>query len=489
VWRVVAIRYDAPVPRSLHPVLEQLGDPWVVEAEVGVPEGLPVLVAPDLSVDGRLSRFFLTFAPSSLATARSYASTFATFFGFLDRRGRSWDVATLEDVDAYRFWRLADPGNPGRISAASFNRELAALGRLYRWAAARGIVGVNPVRVRKASLGEGRFADVPEGRVRGAKSSDVKWLTSGAFERWRDVGLCGYLADGRRDPSWRGRNDTRNRAYVDGLWGTGLRSQEWASVLTSELPVAGAERRRYYATRVSAGVAKTRARSYWVPAGVLAEIDAYVRLERRHAIHRAWDDGRYDRLRGLRVVTRATAKRFTFTHRGRVERLPLAALDARQRRSLFRETADGLEPLSVWLAETGEPMSHLSWAKAFDRANDRCARLGLGGLSCHPHMLCHSYALKMLLAAQRAYDLRLASHLSAEELRDFRLTFGSPFDLVRHLLGHRDVQTTIDTYLEPVAGLSAEVFLNGDIDAEVSELLASVVASSDQVLDVPVGLR
>jgi hypothetical protein len=46
------------------------------------------------------------------------------------------------------------------------------------------------------------------------------------------------------------------------------------------------------------------------------------------------------------------------------------------------------------------------------------------------------------------------------------------------------VQTTIDTYLEPVAGLSAEVFLNGDIDAEVSELLASVVASSDQVLDV-----
>ncbi len=129
-------------------------------------------------------------------------------------------------------------------------------------------------------------------------------------------------------------------------------------------------------------------------------------------------------------------------------------------------------------------MSHLSWAKAFDRANDRCARLGLDGLAAHPHMLRHSYALKMLLAAQRAYDLRLCSHLTPEELRDFRLTFGSPFDLVRHLLGHRDVQTTIGTYLEPVAGLSAEVFLNGDIDAEVSELLASVVASSDQVLDV-----
>ncbi|MBW3612093.1 MAG: hypothetical protein KY438_11300, partial [Actinobacteria bacterium] len=167
--------------------------------------------------------------------------------------------------------------------------------------------------------------------------------TSRAFERWRDVGLCGYLTDGRRDRSWRGRNDTRNRAYVNGLWGTGLRSQEWASVLTSELPVAaGHEPRRYYTAQLSAGVAKTRARSYWVPAGVLAEIDAYVRLERRHAIHRAWDDGRYGHLRGLRVVTRATAKRLTFRQRGRVESMPLAALDARQRRSLFRETDGGL---------------------------------------------------------------------------------------------------------------------------------------------------
>ncbi|MBW3610872.1 MAG: site-specific integrase [Actinobacteria bacterium] len=214
----MVVRYDAPVPAGVHPALDELGEPWPAETQVGVPEGMSVLVGPDLLVDGRLSRFFLTFAPSSLATARSYASTLATFFGFLDRRGQCWDSATGKDLDAYRFWRLADPANPCRISAASFNRELAALGRLYRWVHARGMVAENPVRVRKAAVGEGRFADVPEGRVRGAKTSDVKWLTSRAFERWRDVGLCGYLTDGRRDRSWRGRNDTRNRAYVNGLW-------------------------------------------------------------------------------------------------------------------------------------------------------------------------------------------------------------------------------------------------------------------------------
>jgi site-specific recombinase XerD len=489
VWRVVVVRYDAAVPAGVHGVLDELGDPSVAEERAGIPDGVPIVVAPDLSVDGRLSQFFLTFAPSSLATARTYASTFVTFFGFLERRGRSWDRAREADLEAYRFWRLADPVNPARITSASFNRELAALRRLYSWAQGRGLVESNPVRVRKVTAGEGRSpVDAPEAGVRGAKSSDVKWLTARAFERWRDVGLCGYLADGRRDPVWRGRNDGRNRAYVDGLWGTGLRSQEWASVLLTELPAVDRhEPRRYYAARVSAGVAKTRARSYWVPAGVLAEIGAYVRLERRHGIHRAWDEGTYERLRGIRIVEKSTAKRLTLWHRGRVEVVPLATLDARARRSVFRETKDGLEPLAVWLGETGEPMSHLSWAKAFDRANDRCDRLGLGELRCHPHMLRHSYALKMLLAAQRAYDLRLASHLSPEELRDFRLSFGSPFELVRHLLGHRDVQTTIDTYLEPVAGLTAEVFLNGDVDAEVSELLASVVAASDRVLDVPAG--
>ncbi len=77
---------DADVPGGVCPLLDSLGDPSELEVKAGVPEGLSVLVAPDLSVDGRLSRFFLTFAPSSLATARSYASTFATFFGFLDRR-------------------------------------------------------------------------------------------------------------------------------------------------------------------------------------------------------------------------------------------------------------------------------------------------------------------------------------------------------------------------------------------------------------------
>jgi len=85
---------------------------------------------------------------------------------------------------------------------------------------------------REAELGE----DVPDvlvdgvvgddeaaGRAQEVRSSNVKWLTPRPYRMRRDVGLRGYAADLRRDPSWRGRHDGRNAAYSDLLLGSGLR--------------------------------------------------------------------------------------------------------------------------------------------------------------------------------------------------------------------------------------------------------------------------
>jgi hypothetical protein len=64
----------------------------------------------------------------------------------------------------------------------------------------------------------------------------VKWLLRSAFEQWRDIGLRGYGFDGRRLPGWRGFNEDRDAAFVDGLYGTGLRLIMWSSILDVELP-------------------------------------------------------------------------------------------------------------------------------------------------------------------------------------------------------------------------------------------------------------
>ena len=42
----------------------------------------------------------------------------------------------------------------------------------------------------------------------------------------RDVGLGGYRSDGRRDGTWRGRNDGRNLTFAEALWSSELRLRD-----------------------------------------------------------------------------------------------------------------------------------------------------------------------------------------------------------------------------------------------------------------------
>ncbi|MBD2834923.1 hypothetical protein ID871_30105 [Streptomyces pratensis] len=52
------------------------------------------------------------------------------------------------------------------------------------------------------------------------------------FEQWRDIGLRGYGFDGLRRTGWSGPNEDRDAVFVDGLYGTGLRLQEWEASWT-----------------------------------------------------------------------------------------------------------------------------------------------------------------------------------------------------------------------------------------------------------------
>ena len=73
----------------------------------------------------------------------------------------------------------------------------------------------------------------PQGR----KGADVKWLDPAAVARWVGVGLRGRDLSGRSDPFRQGRNEQRDAAFAEGLYGTGLRLGSWASVVLPELPV------------------------------------------------------------------------------------------------------------------------------------------------------------------------------------------------------------------------------------------------------------
>ena len=160
------------------------------------------MVDPEYRVDIRLTRFFSrsSFAHLAKTTKTSYTTDYRVFFDFLWQRGKSWDEATADDLLDFEDWRRRSPRNTARISGAKWNRELAALRRLYEWAARQGHVTASPVAVRTVRDRHGDLVEVAQAWATDVRSSNVKWLTPRAYRLWRDVGLRGY---DRRRPAGR----------------------------------------------------------------------------------------------------------------------------------------------------------------------------------------------------------------------------------------------------------------------------------------------
>jgi hypothetical protein len=127
----------------------------------------------------------------------------------------------LSNVDLHGAGRL----QPALVRASTFAANLAGLRAFLRWAARRYGV-LDPVAA----------TDDFEVKPRGVRRADVKWLDPAGYRRWRDLGFRGPDLDGRADRLWRGRDEQRDAAFVDGLYRSGLRLTEWASVLLIRSP-------------------------------------------------------------------------------------------------------------------------------------------------------------------------------------------------------------------------------------------------------------
>ena len=466
------------------PLLEGWEELEQVERELGIEPGQPFLLKPDGSSDTLVSAYFASTKFRRLARGSqvSYAMDLKVFLSFLELHGTSWRDATHDTILDYEFWRRRDDRNPRRVSGAKFSRELAALKGFYQWQVSRGAIKTSPVLSTSTVNRRGDLVTRAQLQPTNVRSVKVKWLTPRAYRRWRDVGLAGYAGDGFPDSSWRGRNDGRNIAMSDLMWASGIRLREAGTLLTVELPMStGGE--QYVRGRIAQAVAKGASREYWVSRKALQRINGYIVTTRADAIRRAQAAGRYNEIKDVLTVTSVNARGdVTYQdERGHECRTHLDVLDSETRLRMFERTHRGLEPLAIWLTEAGTPMPYLTWEAVFAHASKRCASQGVP-ISCHPHMLRHSFALRMLVTLIHAFDRRLG--LSEQERLEYRHLFGDPWVLVQTMLGHLNISTTRSCYLEPVQGLQVDMFLNADNDDDsVQSILARVAQTSPRVQD------
>jgi site-specific recombinase XerD len=492
-WSLHWTGRDQPVPCQLVPVLAGWADLDQREADADIEGGHPILIDPGFRIDPVLARFLSRSRFTWLAdgTREAYAKDYRLFFSFLWQRGKYWHEADPDDLLDWESWRRRSQEG-GRIGGSKWQRELAALRLLYEWAEKKGHIARSPVLVHAVRLRDGGTAMAADQAPRDVRCSDVKWVTPRTYRLWRDTGLLGYETSGQPDPSWRGRNDGRNAAFTDLLFSSGLRLREGGCLLTLEVPEA-ATGHRYYEGNVAGAVAKRRERMFYASAAALQRVAGYIATTRAEAIRRAQRHHRYDQTPGKLIVTRvshsARPRLAWRDEHGRAADVPLGAIGPAQGMRLFTEGEDGLEPLWLWLGESGMPMSYESWEKVFDAANARVAAVFAAAtrqdgrrrtaIACSPHMMRHSFALYMLVALHHALDRRFG--LTPEERRHFRHVYGDPWVMVRDLLGHRSEQTTRTVYLEPLNGLQVRSMLDHDEDLET--LLSRVASSSRLVID------
>lgn len=329
--------------------------------------------------------------------------------------------ATRADLNAYRQARLSV------VQQQSWKTEAGCLSGFFRYATGMGWMDTDPV---SRWAGRNTFAG------RGVENRTIRFLTEGQLRLFLNVGLRG---DAPADPATAPAYPERDYSFGLVLAATGLRREEGALLLDAEVPTP--ERMPpggvWPFTRYGKG---GRPRTVYVTLELAHAIDLY-RATEREAIVRAAQprlrrlrrDGELVMVDKLAVDTRGV--RLVIDGRTTpAERLD----DERRARAAHVRDDATVEPLGLFLGRGGLPLSVKYWNAMFTDADARARSVVHDDrppayLKVTPHVMRHSFAVRMLSALMREGRDRAGNpyHLLA-----------NPVLTVMQLLGHASVETT-----------------------------------------------
>jgi site-specific recombinase XerD len=394
-------------------------------------DGVPLLLDEQMRPLDPWNRFLrqysLSVGPKSI---RAYAYDVARFATFLEHRGVRVHDVTQDDLVAYRNQRQSQG-----ISEATWSRELVVLRALFAYLVEVGVRTTVPwIQVAGHSVVRPRAL---------SSAMRVRALDRGQWRSFHDVGLAGQLPDGSMDPSFRGRFPVRDAFAAELALTTGLRLQEWRSLLQVDfIPVADGA-----ATVVLNATAKNhRRRTAYVPASTMDAMDLYCRTERERINRSARSALRrnYEKLALVESMD-LTRRKVTYRFQGQRYVTGFEYVPVEHRVRLVEEQDGTLVPLSLFVGVNGLQPSQRAWHERFARANERVASLAgqLPELSfpATPHDLRHTFAVVMLRSLQRR-AVEQTAHGPGHGTMSEHVVF-NPLLTLQRLLGHASPSTTM----------------------------------------------
>lgn len=414
-----------------------------------VPVGCPIILNERFWPAQPWTEFLRRYARNvSVNSAKAYGRDLFKLANYLEEHALTWETVTNDDLLDYRSQRIGQG-----LSERSWQRETVVLRAFFNFLVEEGLLHDTPWRQI------GKYSVVKPGPV--TYEMDVRALTHEQWIRFKHVGLGGQRPDGSIDTSFRGRSAQRDTTAAELAITTGMRLQEWRTVLLPELvPTNGGG-----ASLVLEATAKgQRRRTVYVPQKTLNDVDLYARVERKRTVRKAqkWLSRHLADLAVIHDVEDNTGK-VTYTYQDITYRKQFFQIPVHHRAVMVEKLDGHIEPLSLFVGTTGKPPSQRSWHNTFSTANHRlqCFAEELPRLRrpIVPHDLRHTFAVVLLQnlqlhALEQAKPGRVGRGTLSEHI------ISNPLLTVQRLLGHASPATTMIylRYLEEADALIQRAF-------------------------------
>lgn len=387
-------------------------------------------------------------------TLRQYSYLVAKFARYLDDKQLRIPDVSEADIVEYRESRRA----AGGLSDVSWKLDGTILRSVFEYAIYKGLVP------RLPWFDYGRRNAVRQPTV---SAPNVRGLTEAEWAQFKSIGLMGRDLKGRPDSSFVGLWAMRNIVGAQIALATGLRVQEFSTLLLPEVLAPTNERGGLYLT-VQAVAKGKRRRTVYVPSGAVQRMRAFIRTDRA-ALLAHLGGATHTKREGMFLIEAWQPGILTLEgtidggpHSTRVETMS-PALRART----FIRSEDGYQPLALFVNSWGRMASKSTWHRVFAAASARVAAhpssLSMAR-DVHPHTLRHTFARRYLAYLHRA----ALEHAGDSEWGEI-----DPLVTVQRALGHSSLETTAKYIAgDTVSSQVEELFhLETDESADFAELI------------------